>query len=1199
MLTINTLKSMDYYLQNVPSNDGGYTYYTGKVDQQRADLLEPPGFWLGGLRDRIIGRKTLVDVADFATVYSGFSLFGEQLRHMRNRATNDPVLRELNAQIKTLASQQTLTDAQQHELIDLKTKVLDHKQTDAITVQQRLGQLQKQVYKISQKNPADLTIKQRDQLKAAQDELAAYRKLAGQRAGVELTWSPPKCLSTYSALTDLATRATVDAICHDVMQDFVAEVERAYAYTREQTEDGYRPTQTQKLLFAGFQHEATRPVDIRATIQDLPEPAIQELYAQHFGPELAQRHKAELLAVPLEVGQPQKHFHMLCLNTTESLNDGKLKAFFSDYLKDSATRQLLDKQLNAKLADGLRQKLGLTIVPDATGTMQIVGVSKELNDLNSQRHDAIMQAYAAQGGGNKTLLALATRGAKQDTPPTATEFYGFHQTIAGHLGLNLEQTKTANADLAPGAIPSNAELLAMLTKQNAFFTETELKTALWQARTFAQFDVDAKLAEFMQDAELMAFVNKNCPGHSPIYTTKTLWQREQTAEQQVKLLNDTYSHRLNNVDQIIAARESKLNVKITDEQRAVIKTACQEQTNGLVVLNASAGTGKTFSAQFVKEIHEQNGYAVVGIAPSHAAKRALAGDLQADTYTLHRLCARLDRYDLDAAKLAQYTAALAYPTTKPHQRHRMQQWVDAFTATTAHKMQQGQKTLLIADEYGMVDYEVHSRLLNHITAINAKTGNNIRLMMQGDFNQLQPVGHGAAFARIVQQELATNFATMTEIRRQKVDWQNQATRNVAAAFAGKLTQEQLTAHIDAAINAYGDHGKIDLATDKQASIANLVKGYLADRTGYADKIVLASTNRNVNVLNSMIQTARQEKGELGTVPIKVGQQTYYAGDRVLFTREDEKHGFGKGKFGTIQNLQFTPSGGVSYEVKTDDGKVSKFTDQSFNQDNPPAFKLGYASTLHFAQGKTVSNTYFLDDAGFSNYQLFYIGVSRHKDDLRLYTTHAEMNTLAQRVANRAEKLNLMDLGIPQEITHQVQQATTTQAATIQTAVARLIPAPLAPMVDLAQQAVADLTALLQAKLPAIKAKFSQRQLPAPELPELEPPTRQPDREPEPQQTQLATTAAIAAATAPTPAPTEAQICQQVLDSLDVPKIGQIKAKANDLKKDYQNALKSGTLTRTEQTKLKAFWEVHEQQMLSPGDTKTMQELINRRKGMAR
>ncbi|WP_156445758.1 AAA family ATPase, partial [Sphingomonas sp. CCH9-F2] len=90
--------------------------------------------------------------------------------------------------------------------------------------------------------------------------------------------------------------------------------------------------------------------------------------------------------------------------------------------------------------------------------------------------------------------------------------------------------------------------------------------------------------------------------------------------------------------------------------------------------------------------------------------------------------------------------------------------------------QLGSRDVLVVDEAGMIGSRQMERVLAHARDAGAK------VVMVGDPEQLQAIEAGAAFRSVTERHGA---AEITEIRRQREDWQQGATRALATGRTGE------------------------------------------------------------------------------------------------------------------------------------------------------------------------------------------------------------------------------------------------------------------------------------------------------------------------------------------------------------------------------------------------------------------------------
>ena len=271
--------------------------------------------------------------------------------------------------------------------------------------------------------------------------------------------------------------------------------------------------------------------------------------------------------------------------------------------------------------------------------------------------------------------------------------------------------------------------------------------------------------------------------------------------------------------------------------------------------------------------------------------------------------------------------------------------------------QLGPKDVLVVDEAGMIGSRQMERVLSAARDAGAK------VVMVGDPEQLQAIEAGAAFRSVTERHGA---AEITEIRRQRVDWQRDATRALATGRTGE------------AIHAYDAHGMVRAADTREQARGELVDGW--DRTRQSDpdktRIILTHTNAEVQSLNGEARDRLRASGDLGddvTVKAERGERQFATGDRIMFLRNERGMGVKNGTLATIERV--SPE---SMAVRLDDGRGVVFDTKDYAH-----VDHGYAATFHKSQGVTVDRVHILATPGMDRHSA-YVGMSRHRDGVQLH-----------------------------------------------------------------------------------------------------------------------------------------------------------------------------------------------------------------------
>ena len=338
---------------------------------------------------------------------------------------------------------------------------------------------------------------------------------------------------------------------------------------------------------------------------------------------------------------------------------------------------------------------------------------------------------------------------------------------------------------------------------------------------------------------------------------------------------------------------------------------------GLASVVGYAGSGKSAMLGVAREAWEQQGYTVRGAALSGIAAENLEGGSGIASRTI---------------------ASLEH-------------------AWGQGREQLGPRDVLVVDEAGMIGSRQMERVLSQARDAGAK------VVMVGDPEQLQAIEAGAAFRSVTERHGA---AEITEIRRQREDWQRDATRALATGRAGE------------AIHAYDGKGMVHAADTREQARGELVDGW--DRARQAEpgksRIILTHTNAEVQSLNGEARDRLRSSGDLGddvTVKAERGDRQFATGDRIMFLRNERGMGVKNGTLATIERV--SPEG---MAVRLDDGRGVAFDTKDYAH-----VDHGYAATFHKSQGVTVTSAHVLATPGMDRHSA-YVGMSRHRDDVQLH-----------------------------------------------------------------------------------------------------------------------------------------------------------------------------------------------------------------------
>lgn len=256
---------------------------------------------------------------------------------------------------------------------------------------------------------------------------------------------------------------------------------------------------------------------------------------------------------------------------------------------------------------------------------------------------------------------------------------------------------------------------------------------------------------------------------------------------------------------------------------------------------------------------------------------------------------------------------------------------------------------------------VGTRQLERVLSQASEAG--AKVVLVGDPRQLQSIEAGAAFRSLHEDH---GGARIGEVRRQREDWQREATRDLA------------TGQTAAALAAYETHGHVHAVATREAAREALIEGWDRDRQADPDasRIILTHTNDEVRALNLTARERMRAAGDLGSefrLTVERGERDFATGDRIMFLQNDRGLGVKNGTLGTIDALD--PH---AMTVHTDDGRAIRCDLKDYDR-----IDHGYAATIHKAQGMTVDRAHVLATPGLDAHAS-YVALTRHRDGVELH-----------------------------------------------------------------------------------------------------------------------------------------------------------------------------------------------------------------------
>lgn len=294
------------------------------------------------------------------------------------------------------------------------------------------------------------------------------------------------------------------------------------------------------------------------------------------------------------------------------------------------------------------------------------------------------------------------------------------------------------------------------------------------------------------------------------------------------------------LDRTLAGADRPLNAEQANTVRAVLSDG-----HGVSVIQALAGTGKTYTTGILRQVYERAGYEVLGVAPTGRGTRELTEEAGVGACTLDRLL-------IDVEMLGDEL---------PH------------------------GCVLILDEAGMAPTRHSARLLQAAEQAGAK------VIAIGDPGQLASVQAGGWLAAVGR---AAGVIHLTEVACQR----DPAERRALAALHERRPHDYLE---------WADRaGRIQTFSEPDEALAQAIEEWAraGGAVGSGQAVIIARENDTRDALNCAARELRRELGELG----ELGEERTYddlhlaVGDRVICRRNDRALDIDNGMRGTVRHL---------------------------------------------------------------------------------------------------------------------------------------------------------------------------------------------------------------------------------------------------------------------------------------------------------
>ena len=930
----------DYLTRQVAAMDATDKGHTGLASYY-TEKGETPGVWLGSGMEGIEG----LDAGDIVTADHMQSLFGSGHHPLATQRT-----KELDLRIgRDEAGRPTEADYKTAVRLGTPYKVYDNDISPfRIAVAKRFSE-----WNEAAGHPGDYPVPAAERARIRTEvgreffrsehgrepadarELAATiakhsRSKTNAVAGYDLTFSPVKSVSVLWAISDQKTAAVIERAHQAAIKDALNFIESKALFTRQGT-NGVRQVDVRGLIATAFTHRDSR------------------------------------------AGDPDLHTHVAVANKVQTL-DGKWLAIDGRPLHKAvvSASETYNTALERHLVDALGVRFEERPNEDARKrpVREIVGVDPELNRRFSKRRASVEDrrkvlaaAFQATHGRPPTPVetiqlsqqaTLETREAKHEPRSLAEQRETWNREAVEVLGTPQRVKQMVHGALNPkGAARSLADSAWFAKTTDRIVATMEGSRSTWQYwHVYAEAQrqvraanvptnqvsqvVDLLVSEVLDDHSVSMArpwdtisepVQLRRADGSSVYTQAgaDLFTSSKVLAAEQRLVDaagrhDGYAVSTDSVD--LALLESTANGITLNAGQATLVREMATSGARLQLAIAPAGSGKTTAMRALASAWADGGGTIVGLAPSAAAADALRSQIDTQTDTLAKLT-----HSLQEAR----ESGAAMPA-----------WVAGIDSST----------LVVIDEAGMADTLSLDAAVSYIL----ERGGSVRLI--GDDQQLSAIGAGGVLRDI----RATHGALqLTELVRFKDPAEGAAS---LALREGKAE----------ALGFYLDRDRVHVG-DLASMTEEVFAAWQADRATGLDSIMLAPTRDLVSELNQQARAHRldgidpADRASLGPVR-RLGDGNEASIGELIITRENDRRLRTSAtdwvKNGDRWHVLEIHDGGDLTVQHTQHGRTVRLPADYVARST----ELGYACTVHTAQGVTADTMHGLATGTESRQQLY-------------------------------------------------------------------------------------------------------------------------------------------------------------------------------------------------------------------------------------
>lgn len=835
-------------------------------------------------------------------------------------------------------------------------------------------------------------------------------------AGYDLTFSPVKSVSTLWAIGYLAdTRTTVDGRSMDVSQviehahdravaDAISFIEEHAAFSRLGT-DGVQQVDSEGLIATAFTHRDARSGDpdlhTHVAVANKVRVRVPGSGANGSEPEFrwvaldgTPLYKAMVSASEVYNSRLEAHLRsMLGVSFSERPSADKSKRAVREV--DGVPHELMDRWSQRRIAIERRQaelaaEFQATHHREPT-TTELYDLAQQANldtreakheprSLNEQRETWHTQAVAELGSEEALAHKLSDI---LHRPHEATRESGLSAEEATAIARSVISTVSAGrAHWQRPHLRAEAERqLRMGSSHTAYTAENESGRLPWTgwiaadhwAESVEKIVRAAEQASILQAADITdsdqnePSILRRQDGHSIYSTHETaLFTNDAIMSAERRIVASARRTDGRKVDPLhvdLALLEAAANERALNAGQTTLVRELATSGRRVQLALAPAGTGKTYAMRTFGTAWRDSGGSVIGLAPTAAAAAVLREDLGTETDTLAKLVhvVRQQQHHDQLVRLSQASdEQVRHRAAEQLAKARPPKHPDWFSRIDSD-------TVIIVDEAGMASTED----LDVLIAFAQTRGAAVRLV--GDDQQLASISAGGVLRDIAHESGALTLSQVVRFSDGAEGAASLALREGDIAGLGYLA----------------DHDRIHVAADTVAA-DQAFTAWVHDRAEGHDAVMLAATRETTNNLNEAARNHRidgLDSHQIGPEIQLADGLTASVGDTICTRRNNRT--LRTSATDWVRN-------GDRWEITaiTTDGTITaRHKDRGRSITLPADYvndhvTLGYASTIHAAQGMTADHCHVVGSDSLTR-QLLYVAMTRGRHSNHIYLSTAE------------------------------------------------------------------------------------------------------------------------------------------------------------------------------------------------------------------